>query len=349
MVISYKKSNPLRFNLAIDNGGIKTTGKLQGTATVSWDNPLGLNDLMYFSAGAGVGNGGRRGTESRAAHYSLPLGYWLVALNASYNEYHQSVAGTYQNYTYSGKSSNLDVKFSRVVFRNASSKTTVGIRAFHRTSNNYIDDTEIDVQRRRTSGYELSLNQRSYLGTAVLDANLAFKRGTGAFAALHAPEELFGEGSSRMKLYVADLALAKPFEVAGTKLKFSSVWHGQWNKTPLTPQDRIGIGSRYTVRGFDGESTLLAERGWYWRNEIGTPLNMGGAGNAEAFIGLDTGHVSGPSAQYLVGRSLTGTALGVRGAWRNLSYEVFLATPVRKPEHFRTSHTNLALNLAYSF
>jgi hemolysin activation/secretion protein len=243
LVISYKKTHPLRLNLSLDNGGTKPTGKNQGTATLSWDNPLGLNDLLYVSAGGGIGNGGQRGTQTRAAQYSVPWGYWLVALTGSYNEYHQSVAGAYQNYTYSGESSNVDLKLSRVVFRNASSKTTVGIKAFQRTSNNYINDVEIDVQRRRTSGFELSLNQRSYLGTAVVDANLAFKRGTGAFAALHAPEELFGEGTSRMKLYIADLALTKPFEVAGTKLKFSSAWHGQWNKTPLTPQDRIGAGA----------------------------------------------------------------------------------------------------------
>ena len=94
---------------------------------------------------------------------------------------------------------------------------------------------------------------------------------------------------------------------------------------------------------------MLAERGWYWRNELSTPLNLGVAGNAEAFAGLDAGHVSGPSAQYLVGQSLAGAAMGLRGTWRNLSYEVFLATPVKKPEHFRTSRTNLALSLAYSF
>ena len=349
LVITYKKINPLRFNVALDNGGTRSTGKVPGTGTVSWDNPLGLNDLMYFSFGGGIGNGGNKGTETRAAQYSVPLGYWLLAVTGSYNEYHQGVAGAYQNYTYSGESSNLDLKLSRVVFRNASSKTTLGIKAFQRTSNNYIDDVEIDVQRRRTSGFELSLNQRSYLGNAIVDANLAYKRGTGAFAALRAPEEPFGEGSSRMKLFIADLALNKPFELANTKLKFSSTWHGQWNKTPLTPQDRIGIGGRYTVRGFDGESTLLAERGWYWRNELSTPLNLGAAGNAEAFVGLDTGHVSGPSAQYLVGQSLTGAAIGMRGALRNFSYEVFLATPVKKPEHFRTARANLALNLAYSF
>lgn len=345
LVISYKSITPLRFNIALDDGGSKSTGKLQGTATLSWDNPLGLNDLMYFSLGGGIGNGGDRGTKNQAVHYSLPLGYWQLALTGSQNKYHQGVAGAFQNYTYRGESSNLDFKLSRVIFRNASSKTTAGFKVFHRTSSNYIDDTEVEVQRRRTSGYELSLAQRSYLGSAVLDANLAFKRGTGAFDALPAPEEPWGEGTSRMKLFIADLALTQPFELADRRWKFSSTWHGQWNKTPLTPQDRIAIGGRYTVRGFDGESTLMAERGWYWRNEIGMSLGA----SAEAFVGVDAGHVSGPSAQYLVGQSLTGAAIGVRGAWRNLSYEVSWATPIQKPENFRTSYSNFALNLAYSF
>ena len=339
-MVSYRPAPPLRANLALDNGGTQATGKTQATATVSWDNPLGLNDLFYFSYGGGVGNGSGRGTQNRAAHYSVPMGYWLVALTGSRNEYRQSVAGAYQNYTYSGTSSNADLKLSRVIQRDASSKTTAGVRLFHRTSNNYIDDTEVEVQRRRTSGYELSLSRRGYLRQAVLDASLAFKRGTGAFGALRAPEEPWGEGTSRMKLFTADIALTGPFEVAGTRLKFSSAWHGQWNRTPLTPQDRIGIGSRYTVRGFDGESTLMAERGWYWRNEIGLPVGTG----AEAFIALDGGRVGGPSA-----RSLAGAAIGMRGAWRALSYEVSLSTPVRKPERMHTSRANLALNLAYSF
>ena len=345
LLVSYRKSTPFRLNLAVDDGGTKATGKLQGSATLSWDNPLLRNDLVYLSLGRGLRNGDRRGTENLALHYSVPLDYWLLGLTASSNRYHQTVAGAYQEYAYSGESSQLDARLSRVIHRNAWSRTTAGVRAFHRASSNFIDDTEIDVQRRSTAGYELSLAQRSYLGTALLEGNLAFKRGTGAFGALRAPEEPWGEGTSRMKLVIADLALTRPFALAGKRLRFSTAWHGQWNRTALTPQDRIGIGGRYTVRGFDGESSLLAERGRTWRNEIGVPLNA----HAEAFFALDTGRVSGPSAEYLAGRSLTGAAMGLRGAGRGFSYEVFLATPIRKPEHFRTSNTNVAFNLAYSF
>ncbi len=347
--ITYHRTAPLRLNLSVDNGGTQATGKTQGTATLSWDNPLGLSDLAYVSVGGGIGNGGHRGTRTQAAQYSVPLGYWLLSLGGSRNTYHQRVAGAYQHYTYSGESSSVDAQLSRVIHRSASSKTTLGIKAFQRSSRNYIDDTEIEVQRRRTAGYALSLHQRNHIGAAVLDAHLSLQRGTGALRALPAPEEPWGEGSSRMKLYTADLALTRPFTLGGTHFRFSSVWHGQTNQTPLTPQDRIGIGGRYTVRGFDGESTLLAERGWYWRNDLSLPWPLGTAGQAEAFLGLDTGKVSGPSARYLVGTALTGAAIGLRGAWQGLSWEISLATPLRKPEHLQTPSTYLALQLAYTF
>ncbi len=41
---------------------------------------------------------------------------------------------------------------------------------------------------------------------------------------------------------------------------------------PLITQDRFSIGGRYTVRGFDGETTLIGERGWLLRNDLGLSL-----------------------------------------------------------------------------
>lgn len=345
LLVSYRQARPWRASLALDNGGTRSTGRLQGTATLSWDNPLRRNDLAYLSLGRALRTGAGRGTENAALHYSVPLGYWLLGLTASSSRYHQKVAGAYEDYNYSGKSDQLDARLSRVIHRSASSRTTAGLRVFHRASASFVDDTEIEVQRRRTSGHALSLAQRSYLGAAVFEGQLATQRGTGAFGALPAPEEPWGEGSARMRLHTVDLALNWPLALAGQRLRLASAWHGQWNGTPLTPQDRIGIGGRYTVRGFDGESTLLAERGRYWRNEIALPLKAG----AELFLALDTGRVSGPSARYLAGRSLTGTALGMRGTGRGFSYELFVAAPLRKPEHFQTAHAHLAFNLLYGF
>jgi hemolysin activation/secretion protein len=345
LLIRYHQASAWRLNLALDNGGTRATGRLQGTATLSWDNPLRRNDLLYLSLGRGLATGGRRGTRNATLHYSLPFGYWLAGMTAASNRYQQNVAGAYQDYVYSGEASQLDVQLSRVIHRSAWARTTAELRVFHRASSNAVDDTQIDVQRRRTSGYALGLAQRRYLGAALIEGSLTFKRGTGAFGALRAPEEPWGEGTSRMKIYTADLALTQPLELAGARARFSSAWHGQWNATPLTLQDRIGLGGRYTVRGFDGDSTLLAERGRYWRNELGVALNA----SVEAFVALDTGRVGGPAAQSLAGRSLSGTAIGLRGAGRGFSSELMLGTPLRKPANFRTARRHLSLGLFYRF
>jgi hemolysin activation/secretion protein len=195
-------------------------------------------------------------------------------------------------------------------------------------------------------GWEASVSHREFIGQATLDAKLAYKRGTGAFGSLPAPEEAFGEGTSRFALVTADVNLSAPFNVGSQKLKYSGTWRSQLQRTPLTPQDRFSIGGRFSVRGFDGEGSLSAERGYYIRNEISAPLGQSGQ---EAYWGLDYGHVSGPGSENLLGRNLAGTALGLRGNLQGLQYELFLATPVHKPDGFRTASKTYGFNMNYSF
>ena len=358
-----QRTVPLRVNLAVDDSGSKGTGKYQGTATLSVDSPFRLNDLFYFSYGkdltgydkinttdnAGHINGSRHGNSNNwGLHYSIPYGYWELAFNANAYDYHQAVAGANQVYDYSGHSQTQDLKLSRVLHRDSVSKTTAYIKGWHRQSDNFIDDAEIVVQRRETGGFELGLSHKRSFGNAQLNTNVAFKRGTGAFNAMHAPEEAFGEGTSRMKLITADLDLSIPWQIKQTPMSFSSSWHAQWNKTPLTVQDKLAIGGRSTVRGFDGNMTLLAERGWYSRNE----LSLNYVPNHQIYLALDAGHVSGPSAQYLLGQTLIGSALGLRGQFKlggQLSYDLFTGVPLRKPQGFNSKHPTFGFNLNYSF
>ena len=128
--------------------------------------------------------------------------------------------------------------------------------------------------------------------------NLAYRRGTGAFRAMPAPEEDFGEGTSRMQVITADAQWLIPFQLGAQRARYIGSWRAQWNRTPLAPQDRFSIGGRYTVRGFDGELTLMGERGWVLRNEIGLPVGAG----QELYAGADwpcgrSVHALAPGAQ----------------------------------------------------
>jgi hemolysin activation/secretion protein len=351
LLITWKQALPLRLTLSANDGGSKSTGKYLGSVTVSGDHLLTLNDLFYASFNRDIANGhgsdsGQRGTKGHTLHYSLPWDYWLFAVTASENNYHQSVAGASQTYLYSGSSENYEAKLTRILHRNGSGKTSASLRGYLTKSANFIDDTEVEVQRRRMAGWELGVQHRAFISDATLDLGLAYRQGTGAFNALAAPEEDFDEGTARPRLITADASLNLPFKLAGQQFRYAASWRAQWNRTPLVPQDRFSIGGRYTVRGFDGESVLMAERGWLIRNDLGWSLGQSGQ---ELYLGLDHGEVGGQSADLLVGKRLTGAVLGLRGGHKGFSWDIFTGWPLAKPEGFVTAHNVGGFNLSWTW
>lgn len=349
---------PYRLSVGIDDSGTKATGKYQGNVTFSADNPLGLSDLFYVNYGRSIGNvpdaadssGSLKkgGTHNYALHYSVPFGKWTWAFNHSGYRYHQAVAGLSAAYDYNGKSYNTDLGFNRLIYRDAKRKTHVGAKLWTRETQSYIDDAEITVQRRRTAGWLAELSHKEYIGNSTAQFKIAYKRGTGMSDALRAPEELFGEGTSRMKIWTANADVNIPFQIGKQSFAYDTTIQAQWNKTPLTPQDKIAIGGRYTVRGFDGEMSLAGERGWYWRNDLSWRFKQG----HQLYVGADGGHVSGQSAKWLLGQTLAGATIGVRGQMKvggNLHYDLFASRAVKKPEYFQTKKWVTGFQVGYSF
>lgn len=353
LVVSYRQSFPLRLTVNADDSGTKATGRYQGSVTVSYDNALTLNDLFYVTSTNSMGGGdsGPRGSRANTIHYSLPMGYWTLGATSSASSYFQTVAGLNQNYVYRGTSDNNEIKLNRLLMRDGTQKFNLAARAFQRKSNNHIDDTEVNVQRRVVGGWDSTLNHKVFIQDATLESNLTYKRGTGAFGSIPAPEEAFNEGTSRFAVVTADVNLTVPFKVTRPnhevqRIRYNGSWRIQKNRTPLTPQDRFVIGGRYSVRGYDGESVLSAEHGWFWRNDLSFALGNSGQ---EFYAGIDTGQVGGPSSEMLVATRLTGAVLGLRGAIQKLNYDFFIGTPVNKPDNFKTAGSTAGFSLSVSF
>lgn len=355
LVIDVRRSpralGPLRVALGLDDSGTRATGRLQANATLAWDGPLGLNDLAYLNLQRGMFNPQGRGTGGATLHYSIPYGDWLFGTTASRNRYHQRVAGLQQDYVYAGTTRNIQAQLTRLLHRDQRHKTSLTLGAFRRSNSSFIDDTEIEVQRRVVGGWSLELAHRTFIGladgnTATLDASLGWRRGTGAFGAQPAPEQAFGEGTARFALATAEASLQLPLQWGTQRLAYTGQFRAQWNRTPLAPPERFGIGGRYTVRGFDGESSLLADRGWLLRNELAWTLGTSGAA---LYAGLDFGRVGGPSARLLPGRSLAGAVLGLRGQHGALGWDLFAGTPLRKPQAMHSHSPSLGFSLQLSY
>ena len=348
LVIDWKQSSPYRWGLTLDDSGTRSTGKIQGSATLHIDNPLGLSDLLYLTLNQSLAaaDPGPRGTKGYTAHYSLPWNWWTFSATLSDNRYHQSIAGAFQNYIYSGTTQNIELKANRIVQRDSLGKTSIGIKAFQRASRNFIEDTEVQVQRRTVGGFEATVGHQRKWGQGNILAQLNYKRGTGAFGSLNPPEEAFGEGTSRMQILSADASVEAPFQLGSQKFTYNGSWRAQNNRTILSTQDQFSIGGRHTVRGFDGLNVLSAERGWTWRNELVAPLGQSGQ---KIYLAIDHGRVSGPSAARVQKQHLTGGAIGLRGQIGPLQFDVFAGRPLQKPDNLQTSRQDACFAISANF
>lgn len=343
LLVNWQEGRPVRLSLGLDDSGSKSTGRYLGSATLAVDAPFAQNDLFYANAGKDLFEHGPFGNHSHALNYFFPFGYWALSANYNNYTYHQNIPNANEVLTYSGKSNNAQLTLSRLIFRNQSHKTTLNLRGWRKRSTNAVDGINMDQQSRRTAGWEIGVNQHSYLGDSTLDANINWHRGTGALGAKRAPEELTHSGSARTGILLADLSLNQPFALAEQPWRYYTAVRGQWSSNALTPQDRMAIAGRYTVRGFDGEQMLSGEKGLLWRNELAWNVLAQGQ---ELYLAADYGRVNGPGTRYLVGHQLAGSALGVRGSlWQRFSYDLFAGVPLYKADSFHTSGATAGFSL----
>ena len=275
----------------------------------------------------------------------MPWGYWTATISTSTYQYHQTVQGTTQSFISSGDIESTGVSVNRVVARDQVSKTSLQLGVTKSATRSYIDDTEVTVQRRDVTSAELSILYRRYIGRAQLDGALAYREGLSWFGAQSAPSAA-GQPTTRYKIQTIDLNLVAPFSDNGVAVRYIGSLRMQTTDDLLYTSNFISIGNRYTVRGFDGEQTLAAERGWYLRNEIEYPVD----GKSNFFyFGIDHGEVSGPSAGNLIGTALTGSVIGLRGGRDEFSYDIFAGLPLYKPDGFITDNVTVGGQINYQF
>ncbi len=147
---------------AVDSGS-KYTGRYQSGLALYLDNLTSFNDMFYIAYGGGLKNEDGRRSDNVSAFYSVPWGYWQLELYGSKYRYTQTIHDSVSRYLYSGIEKYLSAQLSRVIYRSASQKTTLAIKAFRRHSTYLLNDVEIEVQRRKTSNWKLSLEHLAYL------------------------------------------------------------------------------------------------------------------------------------------------------------------------------------------
>jgi|CXWL01.1.fsa_nt_gi hemolysin activation/secretion protein len=341
--ISHGQARRWQASIGLDDAGSDSTGKYQLSANLSIDSPLKIYDSLTLTYNNNANyNNQTLGNHASGVQWSVPLGYASAFLGINQSDYKQTVAGFVAPIEYTGESQSYEIGAGYTPYRTSGYKGLTQLKVFRKISHNFIDGVAIDVQARDSVGWEVSHQHKRLQGQWTTSLNIAMR------ASLPGHSDnvgvLIGEPNwdGYYRLAVLNLNVGRSFSIRQKSLRYQAQLRWQHSDTSLPPSEYASIGGRYSVRGFDGESTLSAEMGGYWRNELGLSL----ANRQEAYSALDVGRVEGKQSEGLSQKNLAGVALGLRGNIRRLNYDLSIGWPIIKPSSF-APHPALAGTLNF--
>jgi hemolysin activation/secretion protein len=161
------------------------------------------------------------------------------------------------------------------------------------------------------------------------------------------------EDAKTFKPRIVSIALEfqTQFSLLGTSWRAQNQIRAQHTRDKTFAADQFSVGGRGTVRGFNGNASLLAESGVTLRNELAyaTPWSLWRDISVAPYLAMDAGYVYGASTDFLLGDKLVGAALGARAQWRSLQADLSISVPVKKPSGFRTDAYSPYLSVTYNF
>jgi len=346
IVITDQQAKTWRARTSVDNSGQKSTGVNQYTVSLDKDNLIGVNDLLTFNWSADADtlvDFERHQGESSSFYYSVPLGYWTVTGSASFFDYHTYLTGNGVKYLSTGNTTNYTLDVSRVLRRDADGKTTGGVAFTTKKINNFLEG-----ERLKASSYDLSIlksnldHDQRLLG-GVFNLGVEYNLG---LPVLDAPADKTGKLTApkhEFYKFIFSGGYTRPFAVLKHDFSFSTRGQVQWTPDTLYNSERLSLGSRYTVRGFQQDS-LSGDSGGYVRNELSTPVLPADKqpdwltktiGAPETYLGYDAGFIHRDKSDAYERGTLQGLALGMRASSEHFGTDLCLSRPLDAPSFMK--------------
>lgn len=327
-----------------DNSGIDATGKNQLGGVLVVDSPLRLYDQLIatYNNDAHFGNH-TVGSRAMGLQWTVPYGYGSFWLGANQYDFLQTIATTAGNLPYTGRTRTFEVGASHVAYRTGTMKGTMRAKLSRRSDDVRLGEWPIGVQTRDITSYTLSYAHYQRARHMTFTGGLSLRGSIPAWSANSGYVSGRTQWSGRYSILSANASVDVPFSVGRQRLGYRASMNAQAAPNAIPATEMLSIGSRYSVRGFDGSRTLVGQSGWVLRNEVAVAIGNTGQ---EAYAAADAGAVGGSVTRELAGRTLVGAALGVRGAYGKVGYDVSVGMPVAKPSGFEAARVTVAVQLS---
>jgi len=323
VLIHNNADKPWQFSFGMDNSGTRATGYNQYSASVGFDNTLGLNDYLNLASRRSGYDSEFASSSSISLYASLPYGYWMFSTSLSDFDYSSLVTGQVRTFQTTGTSKSQSLIAERVVYRDRQTKWSMDGSLTLKNVKNYIEGEKIDSSSHKLSVLNFSTNLTRTWGGWLLAAEVGVDLGVNGFGAAHDAVDLPHDAPhAQYTAYKYSLSLTETFPLPHAGLKWSSELRGQYSDDVLYGTEQFSIGSMFSVRGFR-ETTISSDRGTYLRNTLGLPFNVGGgelASRIEPYMGFDFGHLPYETP-------LAGWSVGCQMVMRHGSIQVEYSRP----------------------
>lgn len=330
-------TKPWRAGINRHNDGDPSTGEQQWGASLLWDSPLGLADQLSLQGGGDQTSNSRQQSNNTSLYYALPYGWWNFSYSYAESDYRTLNEAEGFSFETDGDSTTQQLRAERVLHRDSLSKTAASLALGTVHTRNFIEDSLIDASSQRLTEEQLGFNHGRRIGSAFVNLDLGWHRGTGALDAQATGHPHGSSPVARYNSYHLTASYLQPFQLAGESFTFDSLFNGQHSEDVLFSPQRISLGGLLSVRGFK-EQSLSGDTGGYWRNQLRwqrpvtwqplQPLLQ----NYSVGIAYDLGAIhGGPHNPTLHGR-LSGNAIEFSARGQHLSASVSFARSLERPD-----------------
>ena len=341
------------FNAGINNQSVESTanGRFQGTLGAGFGDVLLPNDRISVSGSSRYYNEAFGNDEYSAnLSYSIPVGYSDLALRYSKTTYHKEIVGDFGGYGSNGDSATYGMKYTYNVWRNKTDKLSLYSDLEAKESNNYIEDTLLEVNSKPFRSLTLGGVFVAGLGGGFLYSDVSLSKGLSWFAGEGAAVDSNGNAKN-FKRAKADVSWTYPFSVREFPLEYAVRTSAQYSRDSMVSSYKMGVGDEFTVRGYKGTPSF-GDRGILLSNTLSHTYSADtriGPASLRVSGGLDWGRVQDVDYSGGYTQTLTGGSLGLNAAVKKVSLGLGYAIPFKKIKGVDTPSEAIYLSLGVGF
>lgn len=341
VAVEVVQGRPWQASLSANNRGSSTTGRYSLSASFSYENLLGINDLWSASY--------QRSTEpspfainaeyplSQSVSFSgsVPYGYWTFGVAASASSYQIEIPSNVAPIENTGRSASLRLSVDRLLYLDETGRWDIGAALTVKENENQILGTRIDTSSRRLSVIEAYISRTYALFSGQLTSSLTWRQGvSNLFNALDDATTPDNSPTAQYTAVLLDAGWTRGWQLGEQGIVLSSNLSAQFTNDRVFGSEQFSLGGFSGIRG-TREALIFGNNAAQLTSTLSLPgvFEVPQLVSFTPYVGFDIGYVAPDSALDIQGGTLASYTLGLSLSGRHFSIDATYSDIFHTPDY----------------